>query len=226
MTIKTIDQNCDPSGDGILLVITGPSGVGKDTVISEFLKRNNDFHKLVTDTNRPPREKEIPGKDYNFFTLEQFLERIGQGIYLEYAEVRPKEYKGTPKKAVEQLLEGKNIILKTDEYAGAHMKDIFRKGLPQSEVERIIAKTVTLYIAPEDWSQLREQYFKRESKANQDWFMVKLQRDKEMWEKYHDRFDYVVVNRRGRIGETVTEVENIAAARGKSCKRIPGKVWE
>ena len=92
--------------DGILLVITGPSGVGKDTIIAEFLKKNPDFKKLVTDTSRLPREREIEGKDYNFFTCEEFLKRAEKGFYLEHVEVRPKEYKGTSREAIQEVFSG------------------------------------------------------------------------------------------------------------------------
>lgn len=195
---------------GILLVITGPSGVGKDSIIAEFLRRNDDFKKIVTDTNRNARVLEINGVDYNFFTLEKFMERVNFGLYLEYVEVRPKEYKGTTKEAIKEIISGKKIVWKIDEYAAANIKKIVHKGLPD-DAKDILAKTITVYIAPEEWSQLREQYFSRESEANKQWFKAKLERDKKMWEQYHDRFDRVVTNRRGKLLETVKHIEKIAA---------------
>lgn len=215
------DKNKNNSScNGTLLVITGPSGVGKDTVIVKFLEKNQSFHKLITDTSRPPRQGEVEGVDYNFFTYEEFLNRIGQDIYLEYTEVRPKEYKGMPKDAVKEVLKNGNVILKIDEYAAAHLKDIFRKGMPDV-AEEIIKKTKIVYIAPQEWSQLREQYFYRESKAKQEWFMIKLERDKKMWMKYNDYYDYIVVNRREKIDDAVSDIEKIVLEKDKN-RRIRG----
>jgi guanylate kinase len=197
---------------GILLVITGPSGVGKDSVIAEFLKRNSDFNRIVTDTTRLPRASEINGVDYNFFTLEQFTERVRLGFYLEHVEVRPKEYKGTTKRAIVEIAAGKKIVWKIDEYAAANIRKIIKKEIP-GKAREILARTVTVYLACEEWSQLREQYFNRESEANKQWFRVKLERDKKMWEKYHDRFDRIVVNRREKMFDTVKEIEKIVAAK-------------
>jgi len=212
---------------GALLVITGPSGVGKDSVIGEFLKRNKDFHKLVTDTNRPPRAGEANGIDYNFFTYDQFIDRVKEDIYLEYMEVRPGEYKGTTKGSIKHILSGDNIILKTDEYAAAHIKEIIKKNLPEA-AEKILEKTMTVYIAPEEWSQLREQYFNRESKANQEWFLIKLQRDKEMWDRYKDSYDHIVINKRGEMSGTVSQIEKIIrdskAHLGRDLSNIAPKV--
>jgi guanylate kinase len=212
MTEKTGQKIRSSEKSGILLVITGPSGVGKDSVIGEFLKRNAGFKKIVTDTSRPPRSGEIEGVDYKFFSEQEFLKKADSGDYLEYVEVRPREYKGTPKAAVEQILSGEKVIWKIDEYAAAHLKTTLSKQLPK-EAPGIVAGTVVVYVAPEEWKQLREQYFERESEANKAWFRVKLRRDKRMWAEYHACFDHVVINKRQKLLDTVKEIEKIIADR-------------
>ena len=212
MANKTGEKEKGARKPGLLLVITGPSGVGKDTIIAEFLKRNTDFKKIVTDTSRPPRVGETDGIDYNFYSQNEFLDKAANGDYLEHVEVRPKEYKGTPKSAVEQILDGTKVIWKIDEYGAAHLPKTFEKQL-RSKAKKILRQTITVYIAPEEWKQLREQYFERESEANKQWFRIKLERDKEMWKKYRERFDYVVINRRQKVMDTVVEIEQIIDTR-------------
>jgi guanylate kinase len=202
-------KNCLKS-QGILLVITGPSGVGKDTAKELFVKRNPDFHKIVTDTNRVARAGEMDGINHNFYSDNQFKQRINEGKYLEYIEVRPGEYKGTSKEAISVILTGKNVIWQVDEYAMAHIKSIIRENMPD------IAESVTIYIAPEDWDQLREQYFCRDNNANEEKFLIKLARDREMWWQYHDRYDHVVINKRGKINDTVAAIEKLVAKKAQS----------
>lgn len=193
---------------GTLLVTTGPSGVGKDTSKELFLKRNPDFQKIVTDTSRLPRTGETDGIHHNFYTHEEFAQRIKEGKYLEHIEVRPGEFKGTSKEAISAILTGKNVIWQVDEYAMAHVKEIIRDNMPEM-ADCILGRTITVYIAPEDWYQLREQYFKRDPEANEEKFLTKLARDKEMWEEYRSCYDYIVINRRGELSDTVSQIEKI-----------------
>jgi len=202
-------------GSGILLVITGPSGVGKDTAKELFLKRNPDFQKIVTDTSRLPREGEINGVHHNFYSNEEFKQRIKDNKYLEYVEVRPGEYKGGSKEAVSAILSGKNVIWQVDEYAMAHIKTIVRENMPEM-ADSILGKTITVYIAPEDWDQLREQYFRRDPNASEEKFLVKLARDREMWWQYHDRYDHIVINKRGKINDTVAAIEKLVARKAEA----------
>lgn len=82
--------------------------------------------------------------------------------------------------------------------------------------DSILQKTVTIYIAPEDWDQLREQYFRRDPNASEEKFLGKLARDREMWWQYHDRYDHVVINKRGKINETVSMIEKLVAQKAES----------
>jgi len=204
-----------PKCQGLLIVITGPSGVGKDTAKELFLKRNPGFHKIVTDTNRTPRPGEVDGVNHNFYTDQQFKQRIKEGKYLEYIEVRPGEFKGTCKDAISAILSGKNVIWQVDEYAMAHIKDIIKENMPDM-ADCILEKTITIYIAPEDWDQLREQYFRRDPKASEEKFLIKLARDREMWWQYHDRYDHIVINKRGKLNDTVAAIEKLAAKKAES----------
>lgn len=111
---------------GLLIVISGPSGCGKGTVIGEFLKRQDAEADLsISCTTRPPRGHEVDGVNYFFKTQEEFEQMIGEGAFLEYAHVFGKYY-GTPRKYVlDKLDAGRNVILEIDVQGGMQIKQNF-----------------------------------------------------------------------------------------------------
>jgi len=107
---------------GLLIVLSGPSGVGKDAVLTAFKEHSPDVRRCVTITSRVPRECEVDGEDYHFVSVEEFHRLIGQGEFLEYAEVHGNLY-GTPRGWVTQnLASGRDIILKIDVQGGLNVK--------------------------------------------------------------------------------------------------------
>jgi guanylate kinase len=110
---------------GTIVVISGPSGVGKSTICRELLKRLDNSHLSVSVTTRPKSAIEIDGKDYWFIGSDEFKSRIKKGLLLEYAEVFGNFY-GTPKDKVdEQLAAGKTVILEIDVQGGVQVKKIY-----------------------------------------------------------------------------------------------------
>jgi guanylate kinase len=98
----------------LLIVISGPSGVGKDTVLEEMKARGLPFHFVITATTRESRKDEIDGVDYFFLSQDEFAKMIDEGELLEYAVVY-NDYKGIPKSQVrEALASGKNVIMRID----------------------------------------------------------------------------------------------------------------
>ncbi|MBN1361330.1 MAG: guanylate kinase [Sedimentisphaerales bacterium] len=107
---------------GKLIVVSGPSGVGKSTICKEVVKRMEDVHLSVSATTRPPGPGEQNGRDYWFISKEEFRERIEQGLLLEYAEVFGNLY-GTPKEKVDEALQaGRIVILEIDTQGGKQVK--------------------------------------------------------------------------------------------------------
>ena len=114
---------------GLLLVISGPSGAGKGTVCKELLKRNPDFKLSVSATTRAPREGEVDGESYYFLTKEKFNEMIGQGGFLEYAQIYSNFY-GTPKGPVMKYLEeGKDVILEIEMQGARQVKEMYPEAV-------------------------------------------------------------------------------------------------
>ena len=113
----------------LLIVISGPSGVGKDTVIDRMKDRNLPFHFVVTATTRPPRSDEIDGVDYIFLSSDEFAEMIEQDELLEHAIVY-NDYKGIPKAQVREAMNsGKDVVMRVDVQGAASIRSMYPDAL-------------------------------------------------------------------------------------------------
>lgn len=109
----------------VLVIVSGPSGVGKSTICSEVVKRLENVHLSVSVTTRPKSDSEVEGKDYRFLSREEFERKIQQGMLLEHAEVFGNLY-GTPKDKVDEELEaGNTVILEIDVQGAQQVKKIY-----------------------------------------------------------------------------------------------------
>ncbi len=165
---------------GLLLVISGPAGVGKGTINISLISRNSDIRMSVSATTRPPRPGEIDGVHYFFKTEEEFQKMIESGAFLEYMRVFNTHYYGTPKSFVEQeLAEGRSVILEIDVQGAMRVKAAYPDA-------------VLIFIAPPSMSELKSRLIHRgteSSEAIDRRFETAYQ---EM--KYINQYDYVVVN--------------------------------
>ncbi len=108
----------------LLIVISGPSGVGKDTILQQLKKRNVTFHFVVTVASRSARPGEVDGVDYNFVTETEFKRMIEDDELLEYARVY-REHKGVPKDQVRQAFSsGKDVIMRLDVQGAARIRQL------------------------------------------------------------------------------------------------------
>ena len=125
---------------GKLVVITGPSGVGKGTLVRSLLSRHPELYLSISATTRQPRTGEINGKDYYFVTPSEFEQKIESGQLLEWAKYAGNYY-GTPRAPVEQQIEqGKTVILEIEVLGARQVKETFSNALllfilPPSEQE-------------------------------------------------------------------------------------------
>ena len=165
---------------GLLLVVSGPAGVGKGTINLSLISRNSDIRMSVSATTRSPRPGEIDGVHYFFKTDAEFQKMIESGAFLEYMRVFNTHYYGTPKSFVEQeLAEGRSVILEIDVQGAMRVKAAYPDA-------------VLIFIAPPSMSELKSRLIHRgteSTEAIERRFETAFQ---EM--ELVDRYDYVVVN--------------------------------
>ena len=181
-------------GVPLLVVISGPSGVGKDAVLERMKASNAPYHFAVTATARPKRENEVDGVDYIFVERDEFQSMIVNDELLEWAEVYGNPY-GVPMSPVrEALARGQDVILKIDVQGG-------------DNIRRLVPEGVYVFLAPPDMTELEHRLTQRRTESTEA-LKVRLETAaKEMEETA--KYDYVVVNRTGQIDEAVEEINAI-----------------
>lgn len=185
------------SPNPLLIVISGPSGVGKDSVLEEMKARGLPFHFVITTTTRAPRSDEDDGVDYFFISQDEFARMIDEGELLEYAVVY-QDYKGIPKSQVrEALASGKNVIMRID--------------VQGAETVRKLAKDALLiFLTPQNEEELINRLKKRNTETKES-LKLRIATTRQEYKKI-GIFDYIVVNKDDRLDEAVDTIEAIIQA--------------
>ena len=184
---------------GKTFIISGPSGVGKSTVLKLLLEGRDDLYFSISATTREPRDGEQDGVHYHFISVDRFQELIENDAFLEYAEYVGSFY-GTPKKLVDRAMDaGRDVIL-----------DIEVRGALQVCAKR--PETIRIFIAPPSWEEL-ENRLKSRGTDSEEKIQKRLVRAKAELQTA-DVYDYFVIN--GSVEQAVREINAIMLA--EHCK--------
>ena len=189
---------------GLLIVVSGPSGAGKDTVCNKVVEDMKDTKISISMTSREPRGKEKDGVEYYFVTKEEFEEKIKNDEFLEYAVVHNNQYYGTPKAKIEEdISKGKNIILVIDIQGALKIKEILPEAL-------------FIFIMPPSMEELKDRLIKRGTESKKKI----LERFKTAYNEINEfaKYNYVVVN--DRVDKAVNKVKSIITSEKCRVDRI------
>ena len=170
-------KECPPLGK--LIVLTGPSGVGKGTLMNEILNRYPELHYSVSATTRSPRPGEINGKNYNFISRSQFEQLVTQGEFLEWAEFAGNCY-GTPREAVFNQIQAGKLVLLEIELAGAR------------QIRNTFPSALSIFILPPSFAEL-EKRIRGRGQDSEEAISRRLQRAEEEIAAANE-FDLKIIN--------------------------------
>jgi len=191
----------------LLVVLSGPSGVGQDTVLEELRKLDRPWHFAVTATTRTMRKGERDGEDYIFLDEETFGRMRERDEFLECAEVYGRWY-GVPRsQARDALRSGKDVFLKIDVQGAATIRAMAPEAL-------------LIFLIPPDMDELQQRLRDRMTESANDLERRLRTAQEELSQVRH--FDYRVVNRNGQVSQAALDIEAIIAA--EKCRTSPRMV--
>ena len=191
----------------LLVVISGPSGVGKDVLIQRLREQGLPCHFVVTATTRPPRQEEVDGENYIFVSMSEFADMIEQQELLEYALVYG-DYKGIPKQQVRDALDsGKDVILRLDVQGAA-------------TVHRLAPEAILIFLAASSEEELIARLEARSTESI-DQLKIRIATSRQEMKRLQE-FDYIVVNRQDQLHEAVAQV--VAIIEAEHCRVHPRRV--
>jgi guanylate kinase len=196
-----------PEHPPLLIVVSGPSGVGKDAALKRMRELDYPFYFLVTNTTRPKRVEEVEGVDYHFVTKEQFGEMEGRSEFLERAVVYGYDYGNSRREVKEALARGQDVIMRIDVQGAATIK-------------RLVPDAVFIFLLPPSIEKLEARLRKRRTEP-EDYLRIRLHAGRlEMNEV--DKFDYAIVNEDDALDETADLI--YAIIRAEKCRVRPRRL--
>lgn len=189
---------------GELIIISGTTCAGKGSVIHKLLENHNDILLSTSYTSRPKRENEKDGEDYYFISKEEFINKINNGDFLEYAEVHKGDYYGTPKKEVLELLNsGKDVILEIDVEGAKQIKNKY-------------PETILIFIMAPSMSEVKRRIKMRGQESNEQI----IKRFETAYREINEvnKYNYIIVN--DDLAESVKKVEAILLSEKCRTERI------
>lgn len=193
------------SKKGLLLVVSGPSGAGKGTVVKKFREAVPDIGFSVSATTRLPREGEVDGKDYYFVTREEFLRMIDDGEMLEYNEFCGNLY-GTPKKEADRAAQaGIDLILEIESNGAFNVKKVYPEA-------------ILVMIMPPSLKELEERLMERGSETEEVIRQRLATAEHEV--RLSPKYDYILVNETGKIAECADGLRSILFAEHSKSGRM------
>jgi guanylate kinase len=196
-----------PERPSLLIVVSGPSGVGKDAALKRMSELKYPFHFLVTNTTRPKRAEETDDKDYHFITKEQFDAMEQRGEFLERASVYGYDYGNSRSEVRAALARGMDVIMRIDVQGAATLK-------------RVAPEAIFIFLMPPSMETLEARLRRRRTEP-EDYLKLRLHAARlEMNEV--EKFDYVIVNEDDALDETADLIHAIIQAEKRRVK--PRKV--
>jgi guanylate kinase len=185
----------------LLIVISGPSGAGKDVAIRHLQEQGYPFYFVVTATSRPKRATEVEGRDYLFVTREEFERMISENELLEYALVYG-DYKGVPKIHIRQALQsGLDVVMRVDVQGAATIK-------------RLVPDAIFIFLTADSEEELAVRLRNRCTESPEK-IQERIEGARREMEQV-DQFDYVVVNHDSQIDGTVRQI--LAIIQAEKCR--------
>jgi guanylate kinase len=186
-----------PQEQPLLIVISGPSGVGKDSVVRSLRERDLSLHFVVTVNTRAPRADETNGVDYIFISHEEFERMKTAGELLEHAQVY-NDFKGVPRQQVkEAMASGKDVLMRLDVQGAATI----REEEPQA---------LLIFITTSSEEEMVQRLEARKTESAED-LKLRIETSRQEFRRIEE-FDYVVVNEHGKLEEAVDTVVSIIEA--------------
>ncbi|HJT58770.1 MAG TPA: guanylate kinase [Ktedonobacteraceae bacterium] len=201
------EKERSPHSQGLLFVLSAPSGTGKDTIIQTLKEQGLDFYLVSSVTTRRPRLGESEGNPYHFVDQETFNHLVANNELLEYAKVHGNWY-GQPRQPIRDNLQaGRDVLLKIDVQGAA-------------TVRRKVPEAVFIFLVPESVEELAQRLDARKTETTEERQRRLEDARLELAEK--DWYDYIILNRRGHLEEAVEKLRAIMLA--EHCRARPRQI--